>query len=129
MNQSEQNVSTESQRLALEAMSANLAHKLNLMIQEQEERAREFAASHRGAPVPLPQTQQPVPKQKAPPTPPAPSTTRIWETAMPHEPSLPRPAAKRTITKQQPQQEDGNIGMGMVIFALVGIILLIRSCT
>ncbi len=36
-------VSTEPQRLALEAMSRDLVHKLNAMVAEQEQRAHEFA--------------------------------------------------------------------------------------
>lgn len=37
-------VTTEPQRLALEAMSNDLVRKLNAMVAEQEQRAREFAA-------------------------------------------------------------------------------------
>lgn len=36
-------VTTEPQRLALEAMSRDLVHKLNAMVAEQEQRAHEFA--------------------------------------------------------------------------------------
>ena len=46
MYQDEPHVSTEPQRLALEAMSAQLVHKLNAMIREQEERVRIFAEQH-----------------------------------------------------------------------------------
>ena len=138
--QGEQNVSTEAQRLALEAMSAELVHKLNIMIQEQEKRAREFAALHHStlptpavpvltqpqSPAPIPEPAKPSPVY-APVTPPPPATRKPQVTAPEWDPpvkhSKPRSAAK----KEQP--EEGNIGMGIVIFALVGIIMLIRSCT
>lgn len=141
MPQDEQSVSTEAQRLALEAMSADLVHKLNLMIQEQETRAREFAAAHHHAPVNLPPqsyTPQPAPSaasyavNTAPqparqaPQPPPLRTTPIWD----EPPPPPRAAIPRRRAATKPaQEEDSGIGTGTVIFALVGIILLVRSCT
>lgn len=43
---SDESVTTEPQRIALERMSAELIHNLNVMIAEQEERARLFAEQH-----------------------------------------------------------------------------------
>lgn len=145
MQNADQNVSTEAQRQALEAMSNELVRKLNLMIQEQEQREREFAATHHSTlPTPAaPHFSMPAPVQEPPrqATPPAPApvyapvippqpvtrkepqTTPKKEQAM--RPKPPPPGAGKTKS----QEEDGNIGMGIVIFSLIGIIMLIRSCT
>lgn len=139
MNREPNQVSTESQRLALEAMSAQLVHKLNTMIREQEERARKFAEQHHST-LPTPQQHfsyisqteaTPPPRQETPasrmpqvpplPTAPKPSVDTLRERLQP------RPAVRKPAQKEQP--EESNIGMGMVIFALVGIMILIRSCT
>lgn len=150
MNPDEQHVSTESQRLALEAMSAQLVHKLNAMISEQEARARAFAEQHHStlpipqqtftsipqAPpqpqvTPQPQTApQPLPEAPVARTyvePPPLPTARKVPTEVLRERLQPRPAVRRP--KKTEESEEGNIGMGMVIFALVGIIMLFRSCT
>ena len=144
MNPDEQHVSTESQRLALEAMSAQLVHKLNAMISEQEARARAFAEQHHST-LPIPQQtftsipQAPPQPQVTPhPLPEAPvARTYVEPPPLPTAPKAPtevlrerlqpRPAVRRP--KQTEESEEGNIGMGMVIFALVGIIMLFRSCT
>ncbi len=142
MEQNEQHVSTESQRLALEAMSAQLVHKLNAMIREQEERAHAFAAQHHST--------LPVPQTISISLPSAPQEEK--RPAIPDKPSIPvpPPVAQRPQTPttpfiapapvkkhaRQPQkkiekktQEDSNIGIGMIIFALVGLFILLRSCT
>ena len=142
MQQGDQNVSTEAQRQALEAMSAELVCKLNIMIQEQERRAREFAALHHStlptpavpiltqqqppAPTPEPQKQTPV---YAPISPPPPATRKPQMTAPEWDPPIAHSKPRSFGKKEQSQPEDSNIGMGIVIFALVGIIMLIRSCT
>lgn len=144
MNPDEQHVSTESQRLALEAMSAQLVHKLNAMISEQEARARAFAEQHHST-LPIPQqtftsipqappqpqtTPQPLPEAPVARTyvePPPLPTARKAPTEELRERLQPRPAVRRP--KKTEESEEGNIGMGMVIFALVGIIMLFRSCT
>ncbi len=141
MNQEPNQVSTESQRLALEAMSAQLVHKLNAMIREQEERARKFAEQHHSTlPTPqqhftyLSQTQEPpVPRQEPPASrtpyvtpPPLPTAQRPPAETLRGR-LQPHPAVRRPAQNEQP--EESNIGMGMVIFALVGIMILIRSCT
>ena len=141
MQNADQNVSTEAQRQALEEMSNELVRKLNLMIQEQEQRAREFAATHHSTlptpaapvlniPAPVPVAKAPAPATVYAPAPPPPPVTRREQQPSPkrEQPtrcSAPSPGAKKT----KPQEEEGNIGMGIVIFSLVGIIMLIRSCT
>lgn len=140
MSQDEQQVSTESQRLALEAMSAQLVHKLNAMIREQEERARAFAEQHH-SPLPTPPPAvsdhpQPAPQPWADSQP---APERVYTTPPPlttagkapvdtmRERLQPRPAVRKPANEAQP--EESNIGMGMVIFSLIGIMILIRSCT
>ncbi len=140
MPQEEQRVSTEAQRLALEAMSAQLVHKLNAMIRAQEERSRQFAEQHHAT---LPNPQQAfttIPEQAQPrpeprpqavsraytPAPPPPPATKAPVNSQ-HEHPQPRPVVRPPRKTEQP--EESNIGMGMVIFALVGIMILIRSCT
>jgi hypothetical protein len=135
-------VSTEPQRQALEAMSEELVHKLNIMIMEQERRAREFAEAHHSTlPTPAappiqqiqhltPQPESPVPTPR--PTPPPPAVRKDpslipspqWQQPAP-QPRVPRPARK----PKKEKEEEGNVGMGMVIFAIIGIIMLIRSCS
>ena len=73
MDKQNQIVSTEAQRLALETMSAQLVHKLNAMIAEQETRTRDFAEQHHTH-IALPQTAEPitiVPPAPLPKPPPA----------------------------------------------------------
>ena len=141
MQNADQNVSTEAQRQALEEMSNELVRKLNLMIQEQEQRAREFAATHHSTlptpaapvlniPAPEPVAKAPAPATVYAPAQPPPPVSRREQHPSPkrEQPtrcSAPSPGAKKT----KPQEEEGNIGMGIVIFSLVGIIMLIRSCT
>lgn len=155
----QQHVSTEPQRLALEAMSAQLIHKLNAMIREQEDRARKFAEQHHSTlPVPQPVNPQPVsnyfpPREERPETRPAtqraaeipaPQYTRVtppplatrrkaqqeWESEPDFEPS-PRLKLQQASPRKKTatEKEEGNIGVGMIIFALVGIIMLLRSCS
>lgn len=125
MEQGEQNPDTETQRLALENMSAELVRKLHLMIQEQEERVRNFAEEHKAA-IPERAPEEPV-KAIWPAAPPAPSP------AQPLTRSAPPPSPKQAPHfKSQPKkqaQEESNIGMGIIIFSLIGIFMLIRSCT
>ncbi|MBR5879913.1 MAG: hypothetical protein IKY91_10170 [Akkermansia sp.] len=155
-NDTEHHVSTEAQRLALEAMSAQLVHKLNAMISEQEERVRVFSEQHHSTlPVPqvpkpevssqvlpqveqtpqvaLPPTPYPAP-EKAKVTPPPPATRRPAKNDRQHDyttPANPEQKSLRIGPKKNTatEQEEGNIGIGMIIFALVGIILLLRACS
>ena len=155
-NETEHHVSTEAQRLALEAMSAQLVHKLNAMISEQEERVRIFSEQHHST-LPVPQVPKPeLPTQIQPQAEPAPhaviDTTPYAATARPKV-TPPPPATRKpaksdwqldytppTTPEQKPlrvgpkkntakEQEEGNIGIGMIIFAMVGIIMLLRACT
>lgn len=141
MNPDEQHVSTEAQRQALEAMSADLVRKLNIMIQEQEQRAREFAATHHSMlPTPVstfsapqtptaPQQEAPMPvyTQVAPP----PLATRKSHTPTPAPDfeTTHRNTPPRATQPRKQEKEESNLGMGIIIFALVGIFMLMRSCT
>ena len=149
-------VSTESQRMALEAMSARLVHKLNAMIREQEERARKFAEQHHST-LPEPQSFRPTvstysltEEPATPATPVSPTASRAKVVPPPlttrNEPRSGRMPAWQNNSENPPEKEkkplrvgprkktatekeEGNIGMGMIIFSLVGIIMLLRSCT
>lgn len=91
-------VTTEPQRLALEAMSHDLVVKLNAMVAEQEHRAREFAAQqHSLSSLPsfsVPEVSSPaLPQMQQPPTD-VPTSTRGVKARM----SAPVPQAQPTIT-------------------------------
>lgn len=131
MEPNEQHVSTEAQRLALEAMSAQLVHKLNAMIREQEERARAFAEQHHST-LSIPQ-QQPIPATesvKTAPTPgvPPPPPLRKQEnnTAFSRPPATPQ---YHTQKEKAAPEEGSNIGLAMIIFSMLGIMMLLRACT
>lgn len=126
MKQNEQSVSTEAQRQALEAMSQELICKLNIMIQEQEARARAFAAAHHTQILP-PTPQESPDSQQAVPTPPAPVLTP--RELQPAKAPERRPRHRTTTSPPAQQSEESNIGMGIVIFSLIGIFMVIRSCT
>ena len=142
MEQHEQHVSTEAQRMALEAMSAQLVHKLNAMISEQEERARLFAAQHHSMllvpqPIapPAPVIQQPelhptpVPSHiPVPPRPPQPPKEKPAPT-LTTEHSAPKVWTQKKKSPASKEEEGSNIGAGMIIFALAGLFLLLRSCS
>lgn len=146
MDQNEQHVSTEAQRMTLEAMSAQLVQKLDAMIAEQEYRAREFAALHHSTlPIPM---QAPVSAPAAPAyTTPAQPVEYTPEPVVSPEayeelPPLPQqhphlnweteitpPPPRRTPVKKNKQEEDNNIGAGIVIFVIICIIMVLRSCS
>ena len=156
-NETEHNVSTDSQRLALEAMSAQLVHKLNAMIREQEERVRIFSEQHHST-LPVPQVPKPeltsytTPQVSLPQptaaqvsthrpaslranvTPPPPASRKTarndWRLNYP-DPANAEQKPLQTVPKNNTaqKQEDSNIGIGMIIFAMVGIIMLLRACT
>ncbi len=134
MEKQQQTVSTEAQRLALEAMSAQLVHKLNSMIAEQEARTRAFAEQHHTL-IGLPQIQTPVTTQEnagpRPKLPPAPRRTEATCSATEAPGPPPAPPPLRTGPKKQTAkpEEESNIGLGMVIFSLIGIVILLRSCS
>ncbi len=134
MDKQNQIVSTEAQRLALETMSAQLVHKLNAMIAEQEARTRDFAEQHHTH-IALPQTAEPItivppaplPKPPPAPRPPSPRQEYSW-----NEPeSEPEAKPLRIGPKKQTAkpEEENNIGLGMVIFSIIGIVILLRSCS
>ena len=144
-------VSTEAQRQALENMSNELIRKLNLMIQEQEQRVQEFARTHHSqlstpavpslpqiqplAPAPAP---APAPKPARKVTPPPPATRKIPPATRKIQPAIedweiPTPVSATTVRKPvrktEKAPEENNIGVGIVVFSIIGIIMLVRSCT
>lgn len=146
----DESVTTEPQRLALERMSAELIHNLNVMIAEQEERARIFAEQHHSA-SPLPQ--HPAP-EKLPEPPPA-SVMQEPESAKPliaKFKSIARrnvPPLVTTSPNEQPEQqpqprpftvlkapkktaegkEESSIGVGTIVTFIVIILFLLRACS
>lgn len=149
-DETEQHVSTESQRLALEAMSSQLVHKLNAMISEQEERARRFAEQHHST-LPTPQqftptvpeytppaaeppgpSAAPAPRQK--PVPPPPATRRpepqpTWNPDYRSPTETARKPLRTTPRKKTAKEEEGNIGAGMIITIIIAVIILMRACS
>ena len=134
MDKQNQVVSTEAQRLALEAMSAQLVHKLNAMIAEQEARTRAFAEQHHTR-IELPQQPGQIaptaPLPKPPPAPRPPSPRQEYTRRTKEEPAFkPEEKPLRIGPKKQTAkpEEESNVGLGMVIFSLIGIVILLRSC-
>ncbi|MBQ4593356.1 MAG: hypothetical protein IJA81_01850 [Akkermansia sp.] len=149
-------VTTEPQRLALEAMSQDLVKKLNCMVAEQEARAREFAA-HQHSLSSLPVQTPPVaptttyhkPKQKhyhkhtAPPQPPTytpPTYTQTIQTPassytdtyLPPVPSAsPAPRKKTpTVIGGRKKKEEEGVGVGTIITIIfIVFILMSRGCS
>lgn len=136
MDKQQHTVSTEAQRLALEAMSAQLVHKLNAMIAEQEARTRAFAEQHHTH-IALPQNPEPVaiepaaPLPEPPPAPRPPSPRQEYTRRTKEEPAF-KPEEKPLHIGPKKQtakpEEESNVGLGMVIFSLIGIVILLRSC-
>lgn len=146
---------SESQRKALEEMSQNLLTKLNLMVAEQEERAREFARStHSLSALPqqvelpkLPKVQDAVVqkaqdvlvqkaqeavarkvKEKAAGAVNVPPLVRETPPPVQERPQPRRSSAPTPARKPVAKEKDGS-GMGMLVPVAIGIFLLIRSCS
>ncbi len=143
-------VSTESQRQALDEMSRQLVERLNDMVQEQHERARRFAAmQHSLSPLPELPPMEAAP-EAAPPLPapaPRPATPERRKTLpLPPRPSPPKepqnveaaPLRDVILHNKRPastpaapakKQEEAGCGSGTLITFIVIIILIVRSCT
>lgn len=138
-------VTTEPQRRALDIMSQELVNKLNVMVAEQEARAREFAARQHSLSA-LPQT-PPFTTDDAPLPEPPPAAVRRQAPAMPpplaaRKPPFPQPApAQRpaapsrgdlpTFPFPRPKQESGkeaNVGAFPIIVAIIVGLIILRSC-
>ena len=152
----EEQVTTEPQRRALEAMSADLVRKLNLMVAEQEARARDFAAhqhSLSALPIqPQPQVQalHPQPKKKkyaqSVPTPPpvqhstpsyhqeapyqAPAADSSYSSYLPPVPKAPPTAHKQpTIIKgKKKNTEEGVSATTIIVILLIVLALMSKAC-
>ena len=126
-------VTTEPQRQALEAMSEELVRKLNIMVAEQEARAREFA-KHQHSLSSLPAQQQPQihahtpkPYQKT-----QPEYTRHFTTQHAESPKEqqfatsqhiePRPLRQKqptVIRQKEKQQEEGVSATAIIVILLI----------
>ncbi len=143
-------VTTEPQRLALEAMSHELVEKLNIMVAEQEKRAREFTnLKHSLSALPsapeLPQTSQTpepprntAPKHKLPPVPrPLPEqpvyTPKEESPLPPIPPYHSAPSEERshrrkpTVIKGTESQKEEGIGIGTIITVLIIVFMLVAK--
>ncbi len=146
-------VTTEPQRIALERMSAELVHKLNVMIAEQEERVRIFAEQHHSQ-SPLPQhpapeilpeppayarpQESPQPEQKKPLMAKFKAISRrnapplVTESPLDREAEQPAPRHIPVLTtprKPAESKEEGSIGVGTIVTGIVIILLLLRACS
>ena len=144
-------VTTEPQRIALERMSAELVHKLNVMIAEQEERVRIFAEQPQ-SPLPqhpAPETLPEPPAYTAPPASPQPEHKKplmakfkaiarrnapplVTESPLTREQELPNPRPIPVLTtprKPAESKEEGSIGVGTIVTGIVIILLLLRACS
>lgn len=128
------------QRQSLDMMSAQLTHNLNIMIAEQEQRVREFAAQHPQTPLPptAAQPEEELPRRKAPqrPVPPA------YEARTPAPKPEPAPAPRQQQVHRNVQryskpvspnavkkEKKKELSAGNIIFAIVVIIFLLRACS
>ncbi len=144
----DESVTTEPQRLALERMSAQLIHNLNVMIAEQEERVRIFAEQHH-SPSPLPQhptpEKLPEPPSVAPVPEPEPAKPLVAKfkaiarrnvpplvTSSPNEQPQPQPRPIPVIStprKTTESKEESSIGVGTIVTFIVIILFLLRACS
>lgn len=146
-------VTTEPQRIALERMSAELVHKLNVMIAEQEERVRIFAEQHHSqSPLPqhpAPETLPEPPAYTAPQASPQPEHKKplmakfkaiarrnapplVTESPLDRKQELPNPRPIPVLTtprKPAEIKEEGSIGVGTIVTGIVIILLLLRACS
>lgn len=128
------------QRQSLDMMSAQLTHNLHLMIAEQEQRVREFAARHPQTPLPPTAVQQeeaaPAPRREMPQRPVPPTYAQRAQapkpTPAPHQQQTHRNAQRYSIpvspnaVKKEKKKE---LSAGNIIFAIVVIIFLLRACS
>lgn len=145
----DERVSTEPQRRALDAMSADLVRKLHDMVAEQEARARDFA-EHQHSLSSLPQLQPFLPPQPTPPPQqestsqqPQPKSKRIVSNP-PRFPNIPRQKKDsrpsyaplphehwedaETSPRETEQKKEGGIGAGTIVFIIFAIIVILRNC-
>ncbi|MBE6418636.1 MAG: hypothetical protein E7031_00735 [Akkermansiaceae bacterium] len=147
-------VTTEPQRQALEAMSEELVRKLNLMVAEQNARAQEFAnQQHSLSALPVQQPQQVKtpnfvqhqPKvescisnyQKRQPAQPiqppvTPPQMDFWQEPVPHKsqhkPNRPSQRKQPTII-QQNKEEEGVSATTVIVILLIAFSILSRACS
>lgn len=136
-------VTTEPQRQALEAMSEELVRKLNIMVAEQEARAREFA-KHQHSLSSLPAQQQPqihthTPKPYQKPQPEYPRHFTTQHAESPKEQQFatsqhiePRPLRQKqptVIRQKEKQQEEGVSATAIIVILLILFSFFSRTCS
>lgn len=129
----EQEVSTEAQRQALDAMSADLVSKLNRMIEEQNARVQEFATQY---PQAAATESEPVTYHAPRPEPPRPTHSVTPPPAVKPSPEAPPPArpqrhvpaAKTKSTPPDAGKGENSIGCGKLVFIIAVIVILLRCC-
>lgn len=137
----EQEVSTETQRQALDAMSGELLDKLNRMIEEQNARVQDFATQYPQAAAPAPepvtyrapQPEPPAAQPAAQPRPthsvtPPPAATPRAATPPPVRPQQHTPAAKAKPAASATDKGENSIGCGKLVFIIAIIVILLRCC-
>lgn len=138
-------VNTEAQRQALDAMSADLLRKFNTMVKEQEQRAQEFSVLQHSVshlpqtPAPVaPEPYRPAERKPAPeaatPLPPIPEAAQRKQRRQ--SPPAPKPAPKPPTEPHQPTPHKSpdpvkvNELSGKTIFIIIVVIfLLVRACS
>lgn len=137
----EQEVSTEAQRQALDAMSGELLDKLNRMIEEQNARVQDFATQYPQAaapapepvtyhaPQPEPPTEQPAeqPRPTHSVTPPPAAKPRA-ATPPPVRPQQHTPTAKAGPAAPAKDKDENSIGCGKLVVIIAIIVILLRCC-
>lgn len=143
MEEGDETDGLESQRQVLADMSQTLLGRLNAMVAEQEQRAREFAArAHSLSSLP-----EIIEQVKAEPADAAPQEAdRVLAQAPPlvraadrqtekpavkrECPAPPRRAERKAVAKAEPTDTpEGSIGVGKLIFIGAVIYMLLRSCS
>lgn len=142
----DERVSTEPQRRALDAMSADLVRKLHAMVAEQEARARDFA-EHQHTLSSLPKLQPFLPSNPAPslqePAYQQPQPQHSITTPR-HRPTIPRRKKDSSPSyaplpnehwededlapQETEQKKESSVGAGTVVFIIFAIIIILRNC-
>ena len=131
-------VNTEAQRQALDAMSADLLRKFNTMVKEQEQRAQEFSVLQHSvshlpqtpspvAPEPYrPAAQKPAP-DAATPLPPIPDAAQRKQRRQ--SPTAPHQPASATPHKSPDPVKVNELSGKTIFIIIVVIFLLLRACS
>lgn len=136
-------VNTEAQRQALDAMSADLLRKFNTMVKEQEQRAQEFSVLQHSVshlpqtPAPVaPEPYRPAERKPAPeaatPLPPIPEAAQRKQRRQSPPAPKPKPPTEphQPTPHKSPDPVKVNELSGKTIFIIIVVIfLLVRACS